>query len=225
MDSDIFVLITNSSFGQLTVDNGYEITIRTCIVEGSVWRKVALMEISNSTLNIIDCTFRDFKTVSGLAILNTTSVTVHVEASRFFDNIGKGGVMQISHRTILGLHRSTFDSNGIWYFAGSTILVRSESWAMIKDCNFSENIASTGGCIRAFPGSFLSVENSTFYKNDAGFGGAIYCQGNLYGKHRQNACKQPIYFTMRNNSFRNDEERTQCVIKVDPYISLTLVLK
>ena len=171
------------------------------------------MEITNSTVNIMNCYFHGFKTISGPAILNTTSATVHVETSRFFDNIGKGGVMQISHGTIFGLHMSTFHSNGIWYFAGSTILVRSESWAMIKDCNFSSNIASTGGCIRAFPGAFLSVENSTFYKNDAGFGGAIYCEGDLYGKHWQNTCKKPMYFTMRNNNIRNNGEGTQCVIK------------
>ena len=208
MDSNISALIINSTFGQLTVDKGCKITIKSSIVEGSVWRKVALMEITNSSLNIINCSFHGFNTISGPVILNATSVTVLIETSSFFDNVGKGGVIQISEGTILSLHSSTFDSNGLLLFAESTILVRSKSWAVIKDCKFSSNIAWTGGCIRIFPGAFLSVENSTFSKNYAAFGGAIYCEGDIYGKHSQNTCKQLTYPTNRNGG-----EGAQCVIK------------
>ena len=87
MDSNILASITNSTFGQLKVDNRYEITIRSCILEGNAWRKFALMEITNSTVNIMNCYFHGFKTISGPAILNATSLTVHLETSRFFDNI------------------------------------------------------------------------------------------------------------------------------------------
>ena len=212
-DSNIFALITRSSFGQLIVDNGYQVTIDRCVMKGSSWENFALMEIMNSTLNIINSVFHDFNTISGPAILNVNSSPVYVETSRFYDNIAKGGMMQVSHGTILSLHRSTFDSNGLWYFAESTILIKSESWVMIKDCNFSANSASTGGGIRVFPGAFLSVHNSTFYRNNASFGGTIYCEGNFYMNNSQNTCKHPIYTTIRNNSFGNYGQGTQCMIK------------
>ena len=72
-----------------------------------------------------------------------------------------------------------FEINGHWYFAESTVLLNSHSKAFLTNSQFFTNIASTGGCIRSNPETYLNVQNSTFFNNKGAFGGAIYCEGAL----------------------------------------------
>ena len=55
--------------------------------------------------------------------------------------------------------------------------MNSHSKAVLKNSQCFTNIASTGGCIRSNPGTYLDVQNSTFFNNKGAFGGAIYCEG------------------------------------------------
>ena len=176
--------IITSTFGQLTVENGYRVQISNCILKGGPWKSSALINITNSTMNITTTKFLNFKAYAGPGVLDVASSIINVKNSQFQANIGKHGVIEVGQKSHLTVHNTLFENNGFWYFAQSTILVKSESVAVLLNSNFTKNIASIGGCIASFSGTYLEVQNTTFFINQGSFGGSIYCVGTLYGSEK-----------------------------------------
>ena len=210
-----FAIITMSTFGHLKVETGFKIQISDCTFEGGPWESNALIDITSSVINIATSSFQGFKTYTGPAVLNAFSSTVNLEECQFLENIGKYGVLQVSHKTQLTVFKTVFENNGRWYIAESTILVKSGSKAVVKNSQFVLNIASTGGCIRSFPKTYLDVQNSTFMSNVGAFGGAIYCEGkpnSILGEKIFTKDIQPHF------NFIQSGEDPQCSIKKTTFI-------
>ena len=208
--SSKLAVVIMSTFGQLTVDTGFHIQISDCMLKGGPFERSALIDIRDSTINITTSNFQGFKTYTGPAVLNAKSCKVYLENSQFEANIGKHGVIQVGKQTNITIYNSIFFNNGHWFLAEATVLVKSRSNAVLKNCKFFTNIASTGSCIRSNPGTHLDVQNSTFFGNEGAFGGVIYCEGALYSKRETDTHETKFQFQF---NLWKATKVPQCLIK------------
>ena len=175
------IKISNSTFGNLKICCGFKVLIVNCNVNGGKIWKDTLIDIENSNLNMTNCAFSNHKTANGAAVINAESSIIFIQNSNFTENVGELGVIQVANGCDIQIIRSIFHENGYWnfFYAQTTILIRSKSVTKISDCVFLKNIASKGGCLASYPNTNLIVENSKFVLNYAQKGGAVYCEGIL----------------------------------------------
>ena len=211
--------IGNSSFGHLNI-SGYEVRINECSIDGTYKSKVTLVDIRDSRLNVTNSIFYNHEVKNGPAIIKASSTDVIVQDTNFTRNVGREGVIYILNGSKLQLQNCNLIENGHWYFAESTILLKSNSTVVVVDCYFYGNYASTGGCIRSYPGTNLIVENSTLTKNRADQGGVIYCEGILAHKGENSnlklAAEADTYLLNQHNleNVQNDNKgKCPCIIK------------
>ena len=127
------VTVTRSTFGLLQAERGFKIQVSNCIFKGDSWKSSTLINVVNSTINITNSIFQDFKVYFSSAVLNASSSRIHLENCQFLTNIGKHGVIQVGKQTDITIYNTMFENNGYWYFAESTVLVNSHSKAVLKN--------------------------------------------------------------------------------------------
>ena len=174
----LFAEISNSFFGQLNVDGNYKVNISEFNLDGSDGLGKTLINVKRCSLNLIDSNISNISTDVGPAIIKSVESRVIISNSKFRENIGTMGLIQILFGN-LHLKNSFFGNNGIG--TGYNISHRSlvsisfNSLGDLYNCTFEGNKGKNGSCMNCDPGSKLIVENSSFANNTGNFGGAIYC--------------------------------------------------
>ena len=218
--------ISNSTFGNLKSMNLLNITMSKCNMIGGAW-KDTLIEVINSNLHILDCVFSKHNTEGGAAVLKAERSKIVIQKVSFNQNVGQLGVIHVTHGSTLQINESTFYFNGFWdfFYAKSTIILQSGSIARMVQCQFVQNIASTGGCVFSYPNTLLTIANSIFTNNFAQNGAAIYCQGSF----QIEGTTDPIMETRagihenRNTMLLSDLQTAQCVITNSTFYTNTAI--
>ena len=83
----------------------------------------------------------------------------------FQHSYGKKGLIQAIENSNLIITNSTFDRNGHWFYALSTIVLMSGSQALVSNCVFNGNKGAYGAALCSFPKTSVTVVNSTFANN------------------------------------------------------------
>ena len=130
------VNMTNSTFGNLNVSNGYQITLSQCYIDGTT---STLLVISNCTLTITRCNF--YKNAGpgfGIAALRTTQATM--EDVNFIQIVYvQGNLFNITSNSSLYLNRVTFHRQGDAVLSRYPYLyVELDSTATLEVCTFAD---------------------------------------------------------------------------------------
>ena len=174
----IFLNITNSKFYQITVKDGYIVTISRCEFDKSANFESNIIEIENSELNIKNSSFIGIK-----ASNNVQTILSAVSSGVSLNNVQCSGIeaeislIQITNGSKLHVKSSNFTDNRMYF---PIIVAKFQSRVNITESTFSDNVAMYGSCIMASTNSTLTVHNSIFLKNEAFKGGAIIYHDTLY---------------------------------------------
>ena len=138
-------------------------------------------EPANSTLTLTNCILRNNTAKGDGGAIDTSGTTVIAVGSNFTDNVSGeyGGVAYIEGDS--RFENCRFERNLADSYGGAFTVYDSHSF---DNCYFGDNIANVaglegrsggvGGSIYAYSTTSLNVTNSTFSKNSAFNGGAVY---------------------------------------------------
>ena len=236
----LFVTISKSTFGQLNVNENFSVHVSESILDGSDGLGKALMNIRKCFLNIIDSNISNFSTDFGPAFLRSIGSHVKIINTKFRQNIGKNGLIQILNDSRLELEHSSFENNGIGngynISHGSLISISFNSLGLVKNCTFEGNKGKHGACVHCDKSSQLLLHDSLFVNNTGSVGGAIYCgvtdttkrnkeyccYGNNTKRWEQNAAgKHTLHCSFKNCTFRNNvayDGKSLCVRSASAHI-------
>ena len=144
------------------------------------------MDITNTKLQVQASTFYRNKGNFESAVLKEVQSNVTIQHTNFSRNFGHNGVIEIANGSSLSLDNSVFEDNDHWFFALSTIIIKSKSSATVKHCMFVANIAVHGAGLCSMANTSIIVENSTFVNNSGQMGSSINCNDDLNLKSVQN---------------------------------------
>ena len=166
--------ISNSSFGQLKVVQGFSIALADCNIE-NITLHDTLIDVADCYLTITNSIFNLLrKTDSGSAILNAISSNVTLWNVTCSQNYATNGLIQIENRSELYVENSHFEKNGYKVLTSSVFLIKLNSFVSISNCTFVENVALRGSCLTVYFRTTVIITNSTFLYNAAVKGGSIY---------------------------------------------------
>ena len=175
----LFATISKSIFGQLNVNGNFSVNVSESNLDGNDGFGKALMNIKGCSLNIIDSDIFNFSTDSGPAILKSTESRVKISNTKFRQNIGRKGLIEILNDSRLELEHSLFENNGIGsgynISHGSLVSIKFNSLVSVDNCTFVKNKGKDGACMYCDESSKLLVHDSSFVNNTGILGGAIYC--------------------------------------------------
>ena len=157
---------------------------------GAVADGAGLRAGPESSVTLRNCRFIGHKGRNGGAIFmdsDETTTTLTLTDCIFEDNeANTGGALRMDGRVTLIATGSTFERNrailGGTVGGGALLSVRGVTLT-VRDCDFEDNEASTGGALRIEAGGRLTVTGSRFrgnrsiYSGDFGGGGAIIGEG------------------------------------------------
>ena len=129
----------------------------------------------NATLSY--CIFMDNRAQTGAAIFSTWESKVTITTSIFVENqvdgpFSYGGALYFEDDCTVILLNSTFQDNSASSFGGAVDIV-SQSSLYTQFCNYSYNIANTGGVIAAHEANKVMIKNSSFVGNAANDSGGV----------------------------------------------------
>ena len=112
--------------------------------------------------------------------------TLHMNNSTITNNVagGSGGVVYGRKNSVIEIFESEISDCVARLFGGS-INIQEESYATIEATNFTNNSANTGGVMRAYISSNISINSSTLSKNMATITGgvmAVYESSNIWAQ-------------------------------------------
>ena len=177
------VSISNSTFGRLKIVGKYEANVYNCSINGATRPEVTLMDITNTKLHLHTSTFIRNVGNIGAAVLKATQSNVSIQQANFSGNVGHNGVIEIGNGSSLTIKHSSFENNGHWFFALSTILVKSKSSARVENCTFISNSAANGAGVCSMANTSIIVDNSSFFNNSGQLGSSINCNDQLNNDH------------------------------------------
>ena len=129
----------------------------------------------NATISY--CVFIDNRAQSGGAIFGTWESKITITTSTFVENqadgpFSYGGALYFEDDCTVTLLNSTFQDNSASSFGGAVEVV-SQSSVTIQFCNFSYNMANTGGVIGAYEANKVMIKNSSFNRNAVNDSGGV----------------------------------------------------
>ena len=160
-----------STIEHLHVSGKFQIHIVECLVNGKIRNSTQVFEIISCKINISNCVFSKNHGGSSAALIKAHSSQVNIRNVSFSSNYGLDGLIELLDESKMYLMNCTFDNNGHWYYMKSTILVKSNSSAVISHSTFVRNRASFGAALCVFPSGSTIVTNSVFHNNGAQRGG------------------------------------------------------
>ena len=143
----------------------------------------SLMEIGSSTIRVQSCHF--LYNTGGSLIYGYNGTNLSFSNCTFANHSLAADPIVVIANAKLRLNNSTFTRN-TQHKEGGVVIAKINSNVHATNCRFDSNRASKGGVFQLLYKSVLVVENSTFWNNTAGDGGAAHLQDSKATFHRCN---------------------------------------
>ena len=156
------VSLKETTIGSLQVYGKFEINIINCKMNGDERHSFTILDVISCKVNIYNSVFKRNNGGHGVAIVKAKSSQVKISNVSFRYNHGQQGLIEVMENSKLQITNSKFYRNGHWFFALSTIVLRSGSESFVSNCVFKRNKAVYGSAICSFPRTSITVVNSTF---------------------------------------------------------------
>jgi predicted outer membrane repeat protein len=146
-------------------DKNAVVTIHNSIM-GNAYGKTGLIVIKKSYLYMYDTIISGARSIDTAGVINVDKEsTVEIYRCIFDKNSATGGTLLFNEKNEMG------DGDG-----GAIVIEKDARNVIIKDCVFKNNVAKNrGGAIYVESNTAITIDNCTFFNNQAGYGDNIYC--------------------------------------------------
>ena len=169
------VNISNSSFGQIKASREFNINISNCNIDDNTRLTSTLIDVENCNVNIENSIFfNQIKYNKGPAIINAVTSHIGIVNVNISQNYALDGLLRITNKSILRVQNSMFSHNGLFFLTSSVFTLKYSSVLFLTNCKCDNNGAIFGPCVLASGSVTIIAKHSTFNRNHAFTGGAIY---------------------------------------------------
>ena len=165
---EAYIIIYNSSFGNLDLDPGTKARITQCYIDGQFKSRPTLITANNSDVSIQNCQLRNFANENDSTILfghNTSHVTI--ENSLFIQHNSSKGISLLENNSSIHINGSSISQNVAFTLSYSAVTLKDGIHAVVKNTTFMNNSALGGGALNADNQCKVTLDNCTFSSNKA----------------------------------------------------------
>ncbi len=157
------VIINNSSFSKLEASGNHNVKITNVFKDFTFDNKNTFVEISNSTINIKNCSFTG-NSSSTQAVIMKANVCHIVMRNITIENLKARNALIHVGNSKLNMYQTSLSRNG-FRKSSSAILIANKSLVHVQESFFQSNMGTTGSCLFVEGHSSLQIEKSIFYNN------------------------------------------------------------
>lgn len=161
----------NSSFAKLETSTNHMIKISNVIDNLNLKKNDSFIKISNSTINMENCSFTGNSSSTQAALLQAVSCKIVMENISIASVKAAKGICHVESSQ-LTMHNVSILGNGLNTSSSAFVVVNNSS-AFVSESIFRENIGVTGSCFYIRGNSHLDIESCQFHQNIGIYSGGV----------------------------------------------------
>ena len=217
--------IVNSTFGHMNIRSGYNIHVSDCTIDGkTVTPNTTLLDVVGGALSVSNSSFQYLSNrVHGFyivpTILRAVGCRIHMVGVNCSNNEAVGGLIQVQNGSELFVQNSTFEHNGVRSdeYQSLIIAMNINSSLCITRSVFSGNSGLNGSCLWLDHNVSVTINQSAFVNNRAGYGGVIYQYYEAKNASGLNNSDKENNAARTQSAFSGEEDRHQSLSIRDSY--------